>query len=57
MIKRMFTDEERQVLEAHLINAKVDKAILSKVINEIQTEKSLFDDIFLYLQIKKTLAF
>jgi hypothetical protein len=56
MIKRIFTDEERQILEAHLINSKVDKAALAKLVNEIQTEKSLFDDVFLYLQVKKSLT-
>ena len=44
MISRIFTNDERQILEAHLISAKVDKVVLAKIINEIQTEKSLFDD-------------
>ena len=56
MIKRIFSDEERQMLEAHLINAKVDKAALDKLIAQIKSEKSLFDDVFLYLQVKKTLT-
>jgi len=56
MINKIFTDEERQLLEAHLINAKVDKTVLAKIINQIKTQKSLFDDIFLYLQVKKTLT-
>jgi hypothetical protein len=57
MISKIFTDEERQILEAHLINAKVDKTALAKLIEQIKkTEKSLFDDVFLYLQVKKTLT-
>ena len=56
MINKIFTDEERQLLEAHLINTKVDKTALAKIINQIKTQKSLFDDIFLYLQVKKTLT-
>ena len=56
MINKIFTDEERQLLEAYLINAKVDKTALAKIINQIKTQKSLFDDIFLYLQVKKTLT-
>ena len=56
MNSRIFTDDERQILEAHLISAKVDKNVLAKLINEIQTEKSLFNDVFLYLQVKKTLT-
>ena len=55
MINRVFTDDERQILESHLINAKVDKATLDKLLNTIKTDKGLFDDIFLYLQVKKTL--
>ena len=54
MINKIFTDEERQLLEAHLLNTKVDKIALAQIINQIKTQKSLFDDIFLYLQVKKT---
>jgi len=56
MINKIFTDEERQLLDAHLLNAKVDKTALVKIIDQIKTQKSLFDDIFLYLQVKKTLT-
>ncbi len=56
MISRIFSDEERQILESHLINAKVDKDALAKLIEQIKNEKSLFDDVFLYLQVKKTLT-
>ena len=56
MINKIFTDEERQFLEEHLINAKVDKDALAKIINRIKTQKRLFDDVFLYLQVKKTLT-
>jgi hypothetical protein len=55
MITKIFTDEERQTLESHLINAKIDKNKLEKILNEIKTQKQLFDDVFLYLQVKKTL--
>ena len=56
MITKIFTDEERQILESHLINTKVDKNKIEKLLNEIKTQKSLFDDVFLYLQVKKTLS-
>ena len=55
MITKIFTDEERQLLESHLTNVKVDKAAVDKLLNKIKAEKSLFDDVFLYLQVKKTL--
>lgn len=56
MINEIFTDQERQLLESHLINAKVDKLALDKILKKLRTEKKLFDDVFLYLQVKKTLT-
>lgn len=56
MINKIFTDEERQILESHLISSKVDEKKLEKILNEIKTQKQLFDDVFLYLQVKKTIA-
>ncbi|MFA5364352.1 MAG: hypothetical protein WC325_04125 [Candidatus Bathyarchaeia archaeon] len=57
MITRLFTDEERQLLESYIINSKVDKEAVEKIIEQIKTEKALFDDIFLYLQLKRMLGF
>lgn len=56
MITEIFTDQERQILESYLINSKVDKNTLDKLLEKLKTEKKLFDDIFLYLQVKKTLT-
>jgi hypothetical protein len=56
MITKIFTDEERQLLESHLINTKVDQDAVTKLLDQIKTQKSLFDDVFLYLQVKKTLT-
>lgn len=56
MINEIFTDQERQLLESHLINANVDKLALDKILEKLRTEKKLFDDVFLYLQVKKTLT-
>ena len=56
MVSRIFTDAERQLLEAHLINSKVDKEKIDAVLEKIKGEKGLFDDVFLYLQVKKTLT-
>jgi len=55
MVSRIFTDEERQLLEAHLINSKVDKEKLDSVLEQVKNQ-GLFDDVFLYLQVKKTLT-
>ena len=56
MITKIFTDEDRQILESQLISAKVDQNKVAKILNDIKTQKSLFDDVFLYLQVKKTLT-
>lgn len=56
MIKRVFTDEERRILEAYLTNAEVDKTALSELFDLIKKRKSLFEDIFLYLQVRKTIT-
>ena len=56
MITKIFTDEERQILESHLIETKVDKTKLKELLDEIKKQKKLFDDVFLYLQVKKTLS-
>jgi len=56
MVSKIFTEEERQLLEGHLINSKVDKEKLDKVLEQIKTQKGVFDDVFLYLQVKKTLT-
>ena len=56
MISKIFTDEERQILEAYLTKAEVDKTVISNLFDQIKKRKSLFEDIFLYLQVKKTLT-
>ena len=56
MITKIFTNKERKILESHLINAKVDKNEITKILEQIKTQKSLFDDVFLYLQVKKTIT-
>ena len=56
MNSHIFTEEERQILESHLIKTKVDQKKLDNILNQIKTQKQLFDDVFLYLQVKKTLA-
>ena len=56
MISRIFTDEERRILEAYLTNAEVDKAALSNLFDLIKKRKSLFEDVFLYLQVRKTIT-
>ncbi len=56
MITEIFTDKERQLLESYLINAKVDRPALDRLLKKLKEEKKLFDDVFLYLQIRKNLT-
>jgi len=56
MISKIFTDEERRILEAYLTKADVDKAALADLFDLIKKGKSLFEDIFLYLQVRKTIT-
>jgi len=56
MISRIFTDEERRILEAYLTNAEVDKTALENLFEEIRRQKGLFEDVFLYLQVKKMIS-
>jgi hypothetical protein len=56
MISKIFTDEERQMLEGYLTNSEVDKAALANLFDLIKKRKSLFEDVFLYLQIRKTIT-
>jgi hypothetical protein len=51
----IFTNSERRILEAYLVKADVDKTALSKLRHRIKTEKILFEDVFLYLQVRKTI--
>ena len=56
MRSQIFTDEERRILEAYLIKADVDKTALTKLLNRIKNKKILFEDVFLYLQVRKTIT-
>ena len=55
MKNKIFSHRERKILEEHLINPKSDNDEIKKILNQIKTKKTLFDDVFLYLQVKKTL--
>jgi hypothetical protein len=52
----IFTDRERRILEAYLLKADADKSALSKILNRIKKEKLLFEDVFQYLQVRKTVT-
>jgi len=51
----IFTDRERRVLEAYLTNTNVDKVEISKIMRRIRKAKTLFNDVYLYLKVRKTM--
>ena len=53
MRKNIFTDHEREILETFLIKPDVDNIALSKIFKNIKNYKILFEDIYLYLSIRK----
>ena len=56
MRRYIFNDRERRILEAYLTKTDVDKTALSSLLNMIKKEKILFEDVFLYLQVRKTIT-
>ena len=52
----IFTDSERQLLEGLLTSIKTDNAAVSKILRKIRKSKALFDDVYLYLRVRKTMT-
>ncbi len=51
----IFTDRERRILEAYLTNADFDKIGISRIKNKIRKNRALFEDVYLYLQVRKAI--
>jgi len=51
----IFTARERRILEAHLAGTKVSGTEVSKIMYRFRKYKTLFDDVYLYLQVRKTM--
>jgi len=51
----IFTDRERRILEAHLAGADVDSIEVSKILHRIRKFNALFEDVYLYLRVRKTM--
>jgi len=52
----IFTSRERRILEAYLTKTDVDKIEVSKIMHRIRKFKTLFDDVYLYLRVRKTMV-
>jgi hypothetical protein len=49
----IFSKDERRLLEDYLTNIN-DKDAVQKLLAKIKENKTLFEDVYLYLQIKKS---
>ena len=52
----IFSDRERRILEAYLTRAKIDRGELTKILTQIKKKKMLFEDVYLYLQVRSKIA-
>jgi hypothetical protein len=52
----IFTKRERRILEAYLTDAEFDRIDLSKIMHRIRKYKTLFDDVYLYLRVRKAMT-
>ena len=55
MKTNIFTDKERALLESYLLKRKGNQKTLHKILNSIKKNRILFEDVFLYLRVKKTM--
>ncbi len=53
MRTHIFTEREREVLETFLVGASFDKDELDRILRRIREFELLFQDIYLYLRIRK----
>jgi hypothetical protein len=53
----IFTDRERRIMEAYVAHpARVDKIEVSKIMHRIRKTETLFEDVYLYLAVRKTMT-
>ena len=56
MRKFIFTKQEREALETLLTTTKSDRRKISHLLDEIKENSVLFEDVYLYLQVRKSLG-
>jgi hypothetical protein len=52
----IFTSRERQILESYLTGGSIEKIPVSKIIQKIKKHETLFEDVYLYLKVRKTMT-
>ena len=57
MRKHIFSERERQLLENFLTKAGNNKdSTVSEILQKIKKYEELFEDVYLYLQVRKTIT-
>ena len=56
MRSNIFTNRERRLLEKYLANVDVNEEKVSKVLDSIRKHSILFEDVYLYLRVKKNMS-
>jgi hypothetical protein len=50
----IFSNPEREILENYLTGRQVDSSEVAKIMRRLEQHTRLFEDVYLYLQIRKT---
>lgn len=50
----IFSNPEREILEKYLTGRQVDSSEVAKIMHRLEQHSRLFEDVYLYLQIRKT---
>jgi hypothetical protein len=50
----IFSNLEREILEKYLTGRQVDSSEVAKIMRRLEQHSRLFEDVYLYLQIRKT---
>jgi hypothetical protein len=50
----IFSNPERAILKNYLTGRQVDSSELAKIMRRLEQHTRLFEDVYLYLQIRKT---
>ena len=56
MRSNIFTKTERSILEDYIANPKINKVEVPKILDQIRKHSILFEDIYLYLRVRKTMT-
>jgi hypothetical protein len=52
----IFTEQEREALESFLVHTRADQPAISRILKKMDANKILFEDVYLYLKVKKMMG-